>query len=68
MNLVTIGTYQTLGGARGAQCVWFEKEKKQTSVFALCWWLDHLADQNHPYYDTAIALPQRWPERIPSPL
>jgi uncharacterized protein YodC (DUF2158 family) len=35
MNLVTIGTYQTLGGARGAQCVWFEKEKKQSSVFAL---------------------------------
>ena len=35
MNLVSIGTYRSLGNSRGAQCVWFEKEKKQTGVFAL---------------------------------
>ena len=35
MNLVRIGIYSTIGNARGAQCVWFEKGKKQTGIFAL---------------------------------
>ncbi|MEY9191859.1 DUF2158 domain-containing protein [Bradyrhizobium ottawaense] len=35
MNLVSIGTYASLGNARGAKCVWFEKDKKQDGVFAL---------------------------------
>lgn len=34
MTVQTVGNYDGLGG-RGANCVWFEKSKKETAVFAL---------------------------------
>jgi uncharacterized protein YodC (DUF2158 family) len=35
MTIALIGTYSTLGGAQGAQCVWFDKTKQEKGVFAL---------------------------------
>jgi len=35
MTVVKIGTYAIVGGAQGAQCVWFDKTKQEKGVFAL---------------------------------
>ena len=35
MTIQQIGTYASLGGAHGAQCVWFDKTKQEKGVFAL---------------------------------